>query len=360
MKKMKKKIFILVVMLVAFVGIKEVNADLVNALDLNSTLQCGDGWRIYYYSIKQDKSYPITCSSNITVAQAIESIRGNLLEGELDNIDHYTYAICSNHYIIPGDVPVVSHIPIKNFQIGTNINKGTIFVAPHITFNGKTSSIFYADKNYVITSATGSYYETYYTLEVSPNQPEPEPEDSVIPDEPNDPEVPSNPEDPNEQEDYKLDLKCLSDKDGSHHCELYYNRVSSESNKSNFEVKFRVHAKNVKGQIIINDETKELESNKEYTVNGECSDADCKVLLAKFNTKDVNRNSSSSMEIEPVSLRIDGEDKPINIENSKCEYSKVIENPKTSTYIILVATIIFIVFGGLLIVLRKKEVLTKV
>ena len=66
------------------------------------------------------------------------------------------------------------------------------------------------------------------------------------------------------------------------------------------------------------------------------------------------------MEIEPISLRIDGEEKPINTENSKCEYPKVIENPKTSTYIILVATMIFAVFAGLLIVLRKKEVLTKI
>ena len=371
---MKKKMFLLVVMLVALFSVKEVNAS-AQQININESRCSG-----YLYSIKQNKLYYIPNSDSMSCAEAIEgkidqdelvdgnslisvsiyvdnegcpenigckknfllTQKGNMIISDYDGTCIYGENSVTNPECIDYHYSSLNDLLERGFS--SIVKKGTIVIARSVTANGKTDQFFYTDKDYEIKSYY-SGYNSYFVLEPLDDES----------DEPNDPDV------PNEQvDDYKLDLKCLSDKDESHHCELYYNRVSSESNESNFEVKFRVQAKNIKGQITINDETEELESDKEYTVNGECNDADCKVLLAKFNTKDVNRNSSSSMEIEPVSLKIDGEDKPINIENSKCEYSKVIENPKTSTYIILVATIIFIVFAGLLIVLRKKEVLTKV
>ena len=355
---MKKKIFLLVIMLVAFLSVKEVNAEdyyRKTLKNVNDEISCDyiDG----IYSIKDNKEYfnryhentglILNCPDRTTKTIA-EVIDGKISDDELldgENIYLYTFVYAHNFWgwLTTFDGPVISDYSdtiVGVLKEGDILNKGTLFATWSVTVDGKTSSVFYADKDYVVAKVTGSDYHHYYELEPLEDEPE----------------EPSNPEEPAKQEeDYKLDLKCLSDKDGSHHCELYYNGKNNE-----FEVKFRVQAKNVKGTININNKDLELESNKEYTVNGECSDADCKVLLARFNTKDINRNSSSSMEIEPISLRIDGEEKSINIENSKCEYSKVAENPKTSTYIILVATIIFAVFAGLLIALRKKEVLTKI
>ena len=368
---MKKKIFLLVVMLVALFSVKEVNAVTVSKVTVATTQSSNCN---YVFSIKQNKLYEIPLGHTTTLAEEIEGKIGqdelidgdSLVEVRVSWYGHSgTYCLTQeNNIIYSGDENTYEGTYIYGSDITSpvvylsrgytslnlsTVKKGTIVLARSITANGETSRVFYADKDYKIKSFMGGY-NSYFVLEPVDD----DPEEPVTPDEPN------NSVEPTKQEDYKLDLKCLSDKDGSHHCELYYNRVNSESNESEFKVKFRVNAKNVEGQITINDKTLELESNKEYTVNGKCSDSDCKVLLAKFNTKDINKNSSSSMEIEPLSLKIDGEDKPINIENSKCEYSKEIENPKTSTYIILVATIIFIVFGGLLIVLRKKDVLTRV
>lgn len=338
---MKRNLFRLLIMLVAFIGVKD-----VKALTLDDTIYCQNGWPVadYFYSIKQNKTYPITCSSGAASITVYDAIKNNLLEGELDNIEDFsifTWGYDSNssgfNYLtpVPSDANVLIHDPWADnpsLSSGAIIEKGTILVAPYIVVNGNTQRIFYADMDYVISSAYGSYYDTYYTLEAL-NQPE---------------------------ENYKLDLKCLSDKDGSHYYELYYNGANSENNESEFEVKFRIQTKNVNGTININNKDLELESNKDYLVNGQCNDADCNVLLAKFNMKDVNENSSSSITIEQVSLSINGEDKQINIENSKCEYSNVIKNPKTSTSIFLLAAIIFIAFGGLLIVLRKKDILTRV
>ena len=380
---MKKKIFLLIVMLVALFSVKEVNALVtVEKVTMNQKFSYK-----YLYSVKQNKLYNMKLNTPLSdVIDEDELVDGNSLiyvNIYVDNLgcqdDVPVVPECKrdflltqkgniivseyNHTCVYGENNITNPECFKESSSGDYyftrslngiVKKGTIVIARSVTANGKTDQFFYTDKDYKIIGFQGGY-NSYIVLEPI----EEEPEEPVTPDEPKDPEEPSNPEEPSEQvDDYKLDLKCLNDKDGSHHCELYYNGKNNDSGE--FEVKFRVQAKNVKGTININNKDLELESNKEYTVNGKCSDADCKVLLARFNTKDINKNSSSSMEIEPVSLRIDGEDKPINIENSKCEYSKVIENPKTSTYIILVATIIFIVFGGLLIVLRKKEVLTKV
>ena len=354
---MKKKIFLLVIMLVAFLSVKEVNAAEYHDKTLknvNDEIYCN-----YFrgvFSVKDNKAYRFNksdCPSGSTkiIAELIDGKISNdeLIDGE--NIYLYTFAYDAAHqdWLIAFDGPVIGEASTLSFLVmrkGDILKKGTLFAACNIVVEDKTSEIFYADKDYVVKDAYGSQYNTYYILESVDDEP-------VTPDEP-------EPEEPTVQESYKLDLNCLSDKDGSHHCELYYNRVSSESNESNFEVKFKVQAKNIKGQITINDETEELENDKEYTVNGECSYADCKVLLAKFNTKDINKNSSSSMEIEPVSLRIDGEDKPINIENTKCEYSKAILNPKTSNHVLLVVSIILFVLIGTYIVLKKKNLLTKV
>ena len=345
---MKKKIFILVIMLVALFSVKDVYA----AISVSKVTVDMDK----KYCVFNPKQNEVSCGYISDMFSEDELIDGDSLIS-ISGLDiagaQSSYLLTQGNFIFLDrnnscfygeDLanPVCSGL--EGYLNGV-IKKGTIVFASSIHVDDLFYRVFYADKNYMIKSHGGGY-GSYVDLE-------------PLDEEPNEPSEPNDPEKPNEQEEnYKLDLKCLSDKDGSHHCELYYNSTNNDSGE--FEVKFRVQAKNVKGTININNKDLELESNKEYTVNGECSDADCKVLLARFNTKDINRNSSSSMEIEPISLRIDGEEKSINIENSKCEYSKVAENPKTSTYIILVATIIFAVFAGLLIALRKKEVLTKI
>ena len=79
------------------------------------------------------------------------------------------------------------------------------------------------------------------------------------------------------------------------------------------------------------------------------------MLLAKFNTTNVDARQLSSMTIEPISLRIDGEEKPIKIENSKCEYPKVTDNSQTSAYSILFVCVILIGLVGVFLILKRKK-----
>lgn len=359
---MKNKIFILLTMLLTLISFKEVKAE-----SYNDTVDCrnyvGYQGNVYYYSIKQDKEYPISCTNNsFNIENAINILNnnGSLLDHELDNIDSFLIADnTNNRYLVPLSEGKYYQQRIDNYlysfdiKTGTQydkieildtegmiIEKGSLFAAYSITVNGKTTGIFYADKDYVITEATGSYYQGYFTLEEAPNQSE-EPDPNL--------------------NDYKLDLECLSDKEENHHYELYYKYPKTDDDSAH-EISFRLKYNNLKGQISIDGKNEEINNDKEYKAEAKCEEdgETCKVLVARIVTENIDSNKASSIEIVPVSLKIDEETYSLGVDNSICQYQKVIDNPTTSSHHIIFIAIILIICGGLQIILKKKKILTKI
>jgi len=369
---MKNKLYILLIIFISFVSIR-----ITSALSLDDTIQCenvGNSTyitypRYYYYSIKQNKPYVLTPCSNsatISIREAMEEIKDNLLEGELNGIEYlgiyHRRQIYFGHkyYLVPINNPKTYYEEDFNISYnlstheaeyavdpaGTIIEKGSIFLARNIIINEMLyEEIFYADKNYIITNVYGSDYNIYFILEEAPNQPK-EPDNSVS---------------SNNVDNNKLDLECLSDEHGKHNCELYYIYQKAIDNMPH-QISFRLSLNNLQGQIIINDKTEEINSDKEYTFEAKCEeDSDtCKVLAARLITENIDSTKTATMTIIPVNLKIDEETHALGIDNNKCTYSKVIKNPKTSTYNILFVALALIVSSGLLFFLKKKEILKKI